>query len=255
MTDPISTPPPVSVAEIADIGASIVSPLWAFLSLVIDDKGDKGTNNAMVAFADADASAGFSDGLLNSEEAKKKGLTFVDLNGDGYMSAPEIDFFAEADKMGGVVDGLINLKEAKQQGLTFFDGDGDGLMSGPENADVQSGKADVFGAADRAGGVVDDLITPKEAAAQGLMFVDESLPDAPADGFMSRQEYERAAVTHSSTYVAALTTNPDGSNHNLSPEESSNHGLVFFDGNGDGAMSATELFQVLGHKVGGVPPQ
>ena len=80
------------------------------------------------------------------------------------------------------------------------------------------------------------------------------MPDAPADGFMSRKEYEKGALTSSSTVVADLTLQPDGGNHNLTPEEASNHGLVFFDGNGDGAMSPTEIFQVLKHEVGGLPP-
>jgi hypothetical protein len=239
------------------IAASLgIVGMTGLISSIFEHGG--GTDVALEAFRKADIEGGFTNGLINSDEAAACGLAFHDTDGDGYMSASEIDFFGEADRVGGVVDELINVDEAKQQGLAFYDGDGDSLMSRAEYDTLRAGKADVFGAADRAGvangGVEDGLITREEAEAQGLMFLDESFIDADADGFMSRTEYERGALQSSSTVVAHLTTGPNGEVHALSPEEASDNGLVFFDGNGDGLMSGSELFQVLSHQVGGLPP-
>jgi Ca2+-binding EF-hand superfamily protein len=211
-----------------------------------------------------DSDADSTDGLITQEEAEYIGLTYVDSNDDGYMSASEIDFFGEADKVGvireagthgAVIDDRIRAPEAIAQGLSFFDGDGDGLMSREEYAEVQSGKADVFGGADRAnekdGAVVDDLINRKEAKEYGLIFVDDN-----GDDLMSRDEYEDLLSGKADPFDAADRAHEeDGAvvDGLINRDEATDKGLPYFDGDGDGLMSADEFSQVLNHEVGGMP--
>jgi len=207
-----------------------------------------------------DSDADSTDGLITQEEAEYIGLTYVDSNDDGYMSASEIDFFGEADKVGKLgsrrkIDDVLCAEEAQGQGIVFFDSDGDGHMNRDEYAQVQSGKADVFGAADRAhekdGAVVDNLINRKEAKNQGLMFFDGN-----GDGLMSRDEHANFQSDNPDLFEAADRAHEkDGAvvDGLINLEESEDQGLIFFDGNGDGLMSAKEFSLVANHQVGGLP--
>jgi Ca2+-binding EF-hand superfamily protein len=220
----------------------------------------KHTTYALEAFIWKDADAKSTDGLLTRKEAEETDLTFVDRNDDAYMSPSEIDFFGEADKVGRiqksrVLDELLCDEEARAQGIAFFDDNGDGLMSREEYADVQSGKADVFGAADRAhekdGAVVDGLINRKEAGNQGLMFFDGN-----GDGLMSRDEFANLQSDSPDVFEEADRAHEkDGAvvDGLINLEESEDQGLIFFDDNGDGLMSVEEFSLVANHQVGGLP--